>query len=71
MEKHYDYLVVGAGLFGAVFTYEMKKQGKTVLVIDRREHIAGNIYTSMVRGIHVHEYGAHISIPLIRRSGSI
>lgn len=60
MEKHYDYLVVGAGLFGAVFTYEMKKQGKTVLVIDRREHIAGNIYTSMVRGIHVHEYGAHI-----------
>ncbi len=59
-EKHFDYLVVGAGLFGSVFSREMMQKGKTCLVIDRRETIAGNIYTSEVRGIHVHEYGAHI-----------
>ncbi|TCL58095.1 UDP-galactopyranose mutase [Kineothrix alysoides] len=57
---HYDYLVVGAGLFGAVFACEMKKHGKTCLVIDKREHIAGNIYTEKVLGINVHKYGAHI-----------
>lgn len=56
----YDYLVVGAGLFGAVFAHEMKKQGKSVLVIDKREHIAGNIYTESVLDIPVHKYGAHI-----------
>ena len=56
----YDYLVVGAGLFGAVFTYEAKKRGKSVLVIDRRDHIAGNVYTENVHGINVHRYGAHI-----------
>ena len=60
MEKHFDYLVVGAGLFGSVFSHEAGKRGKTCLVIDRREHIAGNIYTNETRGIHVHEYGAHI-----------
>lgn len=60
MEKHYDYLVVGAGLFGAVFSNEMTNRGKRCLVIDKRPHIAGNIYTRPVRGIHVHEYGAHI-----------
>lgn len=60
MEKHFDYLVVGAGLFGGVFSCEMGRRGKTCLVIDRRDHIAGNIYTSLKRGIHVHEYGAHI-----------
>jgi len=60
MDRHYDYLVVGAGLFGSVFSHEMKKRGKSCLVIDKREHIAGNIYTSIKRGIHVHEYGAHI-----------
>ncbi len=60
MEKHYDYLVVGAGLFGAVFSYEMKERGKKCLVIDKRSHVAGNIYTRPVRGIQVHEYGAHI-----------
>lgn len=60
MEQHFDYLVVGAGLFGSVFSREMKNNGKSCLVIDRREHIAGNIYTSFKRGIHVHEYGAHI-----------
>lgn len=57
---HYDYLVVGAGLFGAVFAREMKSRGKTCLVIDKRNHIAGNIYTKEVLGINVHMYGAHI-----------
>lgn len=56
----YDYLVVGAGLFGAVFAHEMKQKGKKVCVIDKREHIAGNIYTESVLGIQVHRYGAHI-----------
>lgn len=59
-EKHFDYLVVGAGLYGSVFSREMMQKGKTCLVIDRRETVAGNIYTSEVRGIRVHEYGAHI-----------
>ena len=57
---HYDYLVVGAGLFGAVFAYEMKKSGKTCYVIDKRDHIAGNIYTEKQLDINVHKYGAHI-----------
>ena len=58
--KHYDYLVVGAGLYGAVFAYEAKKRGKEVLVIDRRDHKGGNIYCEEVNGINVHTYGAHI-----------
>ena len=58
--KQYDYLVVGAGLFGAVFAQQAKEKGKKVLVIDKRPHIAGNIYTKKVEGIDVHEYGAHI-----------
>ena len=56
----YDYLVVGAGLYGAVFAQEARKAGKSVLVIDRRPNIAGNVYTEDVEGIHVHKYGAHI-----------
>ena len=56
----YDYLVVGAGLYGAVFAREAKAQGKNVLVIDKRDHIAGNVYTEEVEGINVHKYGAHI-----------
>lgn len=56
----YDYLIVGAGLFGAVFAHEAKKKGKKVLVIDKRSHIGGNIYTEDVNGIQVHKYGAHI-----------
>ena len=56
----YDYLVVGAGLTGAVFAHEAKLVGKTCLVIDRRNHIAGNVYTENVEGIQVHRYGAHI-----------
>lgn len=58
--KHYDYLIVGAGLFGAVFAHEAKQAGKSVLVIDKRPHIGGNVYTEDMKGIHVHKYGAHI-----------
>ena len=58
--KKYDYLIVGAGLFGAVFAHEATKKGKTCLVIDKRGHIGGNIYTEEVEGIQVHRYGAHI-----------
>ncbi len=56
----YDLLIVGAGLFGAVLAHEAAKAGKKVLVIDKRDHIAGNVYTKQVEGIHVHIYGAHI-----------
>lgn len=56
----YDYLVVGAGLFGAVFAHEMNKAGKSCLVIEKRNHIAGNLYTEEIEGIQVHKYGAHI-----------
>lgn len=58
--KKYDYLVVGSGLYGAVFAQQAKAKGKKVLVIEKRDHIAGNIYTKKVEGIDVHEYGAHI-----------
>ncbi len=58
--SHYDYLIVGAGLFGAVFSHEAKKNGKKCLVIDKRDHVAGNIYTEKQHGINVHKYGAHI-----------
>ena len=56
----YDYLIVGSGLFGAVFAHEAKAKGKKVLVIDKRPNIAGNVYTEKVEGINVHKYGAHI-----------
>lgn len=56
----YDYLIVGAGLFGAVFAHEMIKKGKKCLIIDKRVHIGGNIYTKEIKGIQVHQYGAHI-----------
>ena len=56
----YDYLIAGSGLFGAVFAFEAKKAGKTCLVIDKRDHIGGNIYCEKVEGINVHKYGAHI-----------
>lgn len=57
---NYDYLIVGAGIFGAVFAHEANQRGKRVLVIEKRNHIAGNIYTENVEGINVHKYGAHI-----------
>jgi UDP-galactopyranose mutase len=56
----YDYLIVGSGLYGAVFAHEMKNKGKSCLVIDKRDHIGGNIYTEEIEGINVHKYGAHI-----------
>ena len=56
----YDYLILGAGLFGAVFAHEAKKSGKKCLVIEKRNHIAGNIYCEEIEGIQVHKYGAHI-----------
>lgn len=58
--KKYDYLVVGSGLYGAVFSHEAKKNGKSVLVVDKRDNIGGNVYTENVKGINVHKYGAHI-----------
>ena len=58
--KKYDYLIVGAGLFGAVFAQQARAAGKTVLVIDKRDHIAGNVHTEEIEGINVHVYGAHI-----------
>ncbi|WP_461206111.1 UDP-galactopyranose mutase [Clostridium sp. DL1XJH146] len=60
MSKKYDYLIVGAGLFGAIFAYEATRQGKKCLVVDRRNHIGGNIYCESIEGINVHKYGAHI-----------
>ena len=56
----YDYFVVGSGLFGAVFAHEIKKAGKSVRVIERRDHVGGNIYCEEKDGINVHKYGAHI-----------
>lgn len=58
--KKYDYLIVGSGLFGSIFAYEANKIGKKCLVIDKRNHIGGNIYCKEIEGINVHEYGAHI-----------
>jgi len=60
MDYPYDYLVVGAGLYGSVFAYEASKLGKKVLVIDKRDHIGGNLYCETIEGINVHKYGAHI-----------
>ena len=56
----YDYLIVGAGLYGSVFAYKAKQAGKKCLVIDRRSHVGGNIYCEKLEGINVHKYGAHI-----------
>ena len=56
----YDYLIVGAGLYGAIFAHEMTKAGRKCLVIDKRPHIGGNVYTENIEGINVHKYGAHI-----------
>jgi UDP-galactopyranose mutase len=58
--KEYDYLIVGSGLYGATFAYFAHKQGKRCLVIDKREHLGGNIYCENIKGINVHKYGAHI-----------
>ena len=60
MSVKYDYIIVGSGLFGAVCAYELKRAGKSVLVLEKRNHIAGNCYTENKRDIHVHRYGPHI-----------
>lgn len=60
MAKHYDYLIVGSGLFGATFAHFAHKQGKKCLIIDKRSHLGGNIYCENIEGINVHKYGAHI-----------
>ena len=60
MKKNYDYLIVGSGLFGATCAYELSKAGKKVLVIEKRNHLGGNIYCENINGINVHKYGAHI-----------
>ena len=65
----YDYLIVGSGLFGSVFAYEMTKRGKKCLVIEKRNHVGGNVYTEEEYGINVHKYGAHIFTQAIRRFG--
>jgi len=67
----YDYLIVGAGLFGAVFAHEATARGRKCLVIDRRDHIAGNAYTESIEGINVHKYGAHIFHTSTRKSGTM
>lgn len=56
----YDYLIIGSGLFGSVFTHEMTKAGKSCLVLERRDHVGGNVYCEEKEGIHIHKYGAHI-----------
>ncbi|MBR3622327.1 MAG: NAD(P)-binding protein, partial [Selenomonadaceae bacterium] len=56
----YDYLIVGAGLYGAVFARQMTDKGKRALVVERRSHIAGNVYSKEIEGIQVHQYGPHI-----------
>ena len=66
MSKKYDYLVVGAGLYGAVFAHEAKKAGKSVLVIDKRPNIAGNVFTEDVEGIHVHKLHSSQSLTASR-----
>ena len=60
MERHYDYLLVGAGLYNGVFAYFAGKAGKSCLVVEKRGHLGGNVYCEDMEGIHVHKYGAHI-----------
>lgn len=69
--KPYDYLIVGSGLFGAVFAHEAHKTGRKCLVIEKRTHTGGNIYCEEVDGINVHKYGAHISIQTIKKCGTM
>ena len=60
MAERYQYLIAGAGLYGATVAHELKEAGKSVLVVEKRPHIAGNVYTEKMEGINVHIYGAHI-----------
>ena len=65
----YDYIIVGSGLYGAIFAHEAMKAGKSCLVVERRSHIGGNIYTKEMEGIQVHQYGAHIFHTSNKRCG--
>lgn len=65
----YDYLIVGSGLYGVIFAHEAKKAGKSVLVVEKRPNIGGNIYTEKLEGINVHNMEHISSIPIIKRSG--
>ena len=65
--KNYDYLIVGAGPYGSVFAYEAAKRGKKSLIIERRAHIGGNMYTHKEHGINVHDYGAHVNVRVLLR----
>ena len=65
MMNKYDYLIVGAGLYGSLFAYKAKKVEKKVLMIDKRSHIGGNLYCENIEGINVHKYGPHIFLSLI------
>lgn len=67
----YDYLVVGAGLYGSIFAHEAMQKGYKVLVIEKRSHVAGNIYTEKVEGINFHKYGAHIFLLIMKKCGNI
>ena len=67
----YDYLIVGSGLFGAVFAHEMKSAGKSCLVLERRDHVGGNVYCEEKEGIRIHKYGPIFSIRRIRWSGTM
>ena len=58
--KKYDYIIVGSGLFGSICAHELNKQGKSVLVLEKRDHIGGNCYTENQDGVHIHKYGPHI-----------
>ena len=69
--KKYDYVLVGAGLYSGVIAYLAGQAGKSCLVLERRDHTGGNIYCEEIEGIHVHKYGAHISILRIKRCGSL
>ena len=71
MHKDYDFIIVGAGLYGAVCARQLTDFGKKVLVLEKRSHIAGNIYTEKIEGINVHKYGAHIFIQIIKKFGSL
>ena len=71
MKHEYDFLVVGAGLFGATFACMAKQHGKKCLVIDKRSHLGGNVYCEDAEGITVHKYGPSYSIPMMKKCGTL
>ena len=71
MEKPFDYLIVGSGLYGMVFARELTNAGKRCMIVEKRNHIGGNIYTERIAGVDVHKYGPTSFIPAIKWYGSI